>query len=438
MKRVLITGAGGFVGQATVRWFLDHGYEVRGLLLPEAQHPFCAEHLQWVRGDIRQLASLQSAVAGCDVVVHLAAAKGEGAESERINVEGSRNVVLACEVAGVRRVIYVSTISAKLQNPGVYGETKARAEIIFRERPIETIILRPSLVYGPGDRGVFAILVRLAGRSLVPVIGKGDSTYDPIFVDDMAEILGRVASWDMAKERCVVFEVGAGKNRTLNAILTLIGTHVHGRSRIRLFHIPIWFAAMSAQLLRVLPHPPLTLGQVRASTQTVPVYTTPLLDAIAFTPRPLKEGLQDLRVAQASGPRRLRTVAEYLLGPAQKRADLSLLMRMDQALKQFGLERAIPEALLSERFLLAGADAMTKLLRPKGDLQTALFVCTAVVECSPASASWLLPKQRTVVTLLGIWVRASLASLVALCIGGYVWFHYPSVRQTTFYERADV
>ena len=128
--KVLITGAGGFIGQAVTSRLLEEGYTVAVLVRSSRSISFYHPKLEWLLGDMRDKKSLVQNTKGVDVVVHLAAAKSDERESYEINVTGAQNLLEACETNGVKRIINISTISTKLPQKGVYAETKEKADEI--------------------------------------------------------------------------------------------------------------------------------------------------------------------------------------------------------------------------------------------------------------------------------------------------------------------
>ncbi|KGH47513.1 MULTISPECIES: NAD(P)-dependent oxidoreductase [Modestobacter] len=204
--RVLVTGASGMLGRATVQGLLDRGDEVTVLQRRPAGLP-CRE----VRGDVADPAVVARAVTGHDAVVHLAAkvdVTGRWAEYARANIEGTRAVVDACRQAGVGRLVHVSSpsvahggsalvgVGAQSADPararGHYSRSKAVAEqvaLAADDAALAVLVVRPHLVWGPGDTQLVARIVERARSGRLPVIGSGAALIDTTYVDNAAAAL---------------------------------------------------------------------------------------------------------------------------------------------------------------------------------------------------------------------------------------------------------
>lgn len=204
--RVFVTGASGFLGRGIADRYRAAGAEVRGVDLV-ADPAFGV-----VAGDVAERGAWQEAAAGCDLVVHTAAAvtmAGDLAGVYRANVIGTRNVLEAAERGGASRLLHLSTVVTfgfdfpdgvterdPVQVTGLpYGDTKVAAEQLLlqahAEGRVPVTIVRPGDVYGPRSRAWALIPVELlrARRLVVPARG----VFSPVYVDDLLDGLEAAA-----------------------------------------------------------------------------------------------------------------------------------------------------------------------------------------------------------------------------------------------------
>lgn len=210
--RVFVTGASGFIGRRLVPELCRAGHEVTALLL--ADEPAASALGAAVRrGDMTDPRTLTGVLDGQHSVVHLAGAVGYGQSFERcrrLNRDGTANVAGEALRAGVRRFLHMSSVSVYGRRPGVrldeesalckigdpYGDTKIEAERILRtletEGHLELTIVRPTVIYGPGDERFLPRLVENLRSGRSRVIGSGRNTVDAIHVDDVVRFLAAV------------------------------------------------------------------------------------------------------------------------------------------------------------------------------------------------------------------------------------------------------
>jgi len=204
---ILVTGGGGFLGQAVVRQLLEKGHSIR--VINRSGYPaLAALGVECLRGDLADAEAVDRAVNGCDAVIHVAAKAGPGLHApdfERPNVDGTRHVIEACRRHGVRALVHTSSPSVvhgggdieggdeRLPYPehfhSPYPETKARAEkmvLAANSDGLRTCALRPHLIWGPGDNQLLPRLIEKnrAGRLRLPAPEK---KIDTVYIDNAAE-----------------------------------------------------------------------------------------------------------------------------------------------------------------------------------------------------------------------------------------------------------
>ncbi len=207
--RILVTGGTGFTGKALVRRLLDLGHEVVALDYKEGLKT--AELREWgarvVLGSVTDAAVVREAMAGVEVVHHLAAAFREMNVPDtyywEVNVQGTRNVLEAALEQGVRKLVYCSTCGvhgnidhppggedAPIQPADYYQRTKYEAEplvLLFHQRGLPATILRPAAIYGPGDPERFLMIFRRVARGAFPMFGNGRTLYHPLYIDNLVD-----------------------------------------------------------------------------------------------------------------------------------------------------------------------------------------------------------------------------------------------------------
>ncbi len=192
--RVLVTGGTGVVGTGTVTALLRHGHEVR-LLARHAregarQWPDAVEPRP---GDVTDVARVDGAAEGCEAVLHLAAIVEEEPPQrtfERVNVDGTHNLLAEATRAGVKRFVYVSSLGAD-RGDSPYHQSKRAAEALVRASGLDWVIARPGSVYGPGDEQLSLLLRLVRTLPAVPVLSGGDAQFQPVWHEDLAEALAR-------------------------------------------------------------------------------------------------------------------------------------------------------------------------------------------------------------------------------------------------------
>jgi nucleoside-diphosphate-sugar epimerase len=202
-QRAYVTGGSGFVGGRLIRRLTADGVAVRGLARSEAAaQAVAAAGAEPVRGDLSDPVALRDGADGCDVAFHCAAHLsdwGSRDKFQRVNVEGTRNVVEACRAAGVERVVHVGTEAALMDgrplvrvnedaplrpdSPALYSSTKAQAEQIARDGG--AVAVRPRFIWGAGDTTLLVQMSKAVQDGRFAWIGGGRHLTDTAHVGNV-------------------------------------------------------------------------------------------------------------------------------------------------------------------------------------------------------------------------------------------------------------
>lgn len=208
--RILVTGGGGFLGQALCRGLVTRGHAVASF--NRGHYPqLDAIGVRQLRGDLADRDAVSAAAEGIDAVFHNAAKAGAWGpydDYHRANVVGTDNVIAACRAHGIARLVYTSTpsVTHRATHPveggtadsvpygegfkAPYAVTKMIAEkavLAANDATLATVALRPRLIWGPGDNQILPRLVARANAGRLRIVGDGDNLVDCTYIDNAAQ-----------------------------------------------------------------------------------------------------------------------------------------------------------------------------------------------------------------------------------------------------------
>ncbi|MGI9295792.1 MAG: NAD-dependent epimerase/dehydratase family protein [Pseudomonadales bacterium] len=224
-QKVFITGANGFVGRALGQLYRDQGVEVCGMdIAADTKHNVVA-------GDLLTRGDWQDVMTGCDAIIHTAAFVSNTSPYMKVwevNVKGTRNVIDAAVTAKVPRFVQLSSVAAfgfdfddgvdetapvcPVGHP--YIDSKIASEHVVLAAhgagEIETTIIRPGDIYGPGSRPwvILALEMIRDGKMILPANGKG--VFSPVYIDDVLDGIQLAASTAAAQGH--IFTIGSGED----------------------------------------------------------------------------------------------------------------------------------------------------------------------------------------------------------------------------------
>lgn len=292
--RVFLTGATGFVGSHLLRRLLRDGHQVRALVrrrgakLPDADVTGEVDELE---GDVTT-ANLVDALAGCEAVINLVGIIAEqGKQTFRaIHYEGTRNLVNAARNKGLKRFVQMSALGARPGDASPYHTTKFAAEEEVRRSGISWVVLRPSLIFGPGSAFVQQMFDVMRTAPLIrPVPGNGEYRFRPVHVDDVAECFTQALSNSAAIGQTI--NLVGGEELTLNEIAGEIASCLGIHKTV--VHVPIPLMKMAAAFFSVLPiTPPVTAVQIRMLEEGSTADPEPMTRIFGIEPIAFRAGLR--------------------------------------------------------------------------------------------------------------------------------------------------
>jgi nucleoside-diphosphate-sugar epimerase len=256
--KILITGGTGFTGKALVKRLLDMGHEVVALDYKEGLKT--QELRDWgaevVLGSVTDMEVVRRAVQGVEVVHHVAAAFREMDVPEsyyhEVNVGGTRNVLQAALDAGVRKVVSCSTCGvhgnvdhppagedAPIQPADYYQRTKYEAEPIaleFSQKGLDTVILRPAAIYGPGDPERFFLIFKRVAKGTFPMFGNGKTLYHPLYIDNLVDAF--ILAMEPGKGSGEAYLIADEQFLEIEDLVRRVGKALD--VDVKIPHLPVW------------------------------------------------------------------------------------------------------------------------------------------------------------------------------------------------------
>ena len=296
-KTALVFGASGFLGRAVVAQLAKAGWLVHAVVRDE----HCAPELKFLgrtgqvvvlRADVRGDAALEPLFHGAQLVVNaIGTMVQKGKEDfQAAHVEIPARLARLARQAGVQKFVHVSHLLADHHAPLAFLKSKAIGEDAVRTFFTDATIVRPSLMFGPRDR-FFTLLALLARYApVLPLIGKAEAQFQPVYVGDVARFIA--ASADNAQSMGKRYLLCGAEVYTMRGLYEAV-MQASGFKR-KIIPMPLGLAMMQARLAEFLPNPPTsrTLVQLLQEDHLMPAAPKDVgadgsLGSLGIHPQPL-------------------------------------------------------------------------------------------------------------------------------------------------------
>ncbi|MCO5220169.1 MAG: NAD(P)H-binding protein [Thermomicrobiales bacterium] len=289
---LFITGGAGFVGSAIQTALSDRPVRI---LVRSDDMGRRNQHATAVTGDVTNAESLRGLMDGCTTVVHLVAIIEEEGDAtfDTVIRKGTEHVVAEAQRAGVEHIVHMSALGVRNDPAYPYFHAKHQAEVAVQTSGIPWTIMRPSIIFGPGDGFINQLADLVRSAPVVPIAGSGRNRFQPVSVADVADAF--VWAIDHPESHEQIYELGGPDVLTYDEIMAIIQQQL-GTSK-RAVHIPASLVGGVVSLSSPLPsrlRPPVTKDQLK------------MLDIDNVTADSATERLT------GRPPRQLRTGIDYL------------------------------------------------------------------------------------------------------------------------------
>ena len=242
MKKTLIIGGTGFIGEILTKELIKSGYDVTLLIRKKNLNKVKKGEIRFLDGDLLDQNSLQKGVANFDLVINLASViRTIHKRKYQENIIGLKNLIEIMEQNGVSKLVYFSTQKINARKKGYYASSKSEAEEIITKSRLRFLIIRPNYVYDLDKRNDFYRIAKVMRHfRIAPIIGRGKNRIQPILRTDLAYLSTRQINKFVNNNNLdnKIVEISGKETLSISEIICLIGEEL--KIRYIKINIPEW------------------------------------------------------------------------------------------------------------------------------------------------------------------------------------------------------
>ncbi len=264
-KIIAIFGAGGFIGKHLIRNLTKLDYRIKvatrspylkGYLKPLGN----PGQIELFKTNVFNQEDVKKVLRNCDLAINLVGILHETRKQKFNHIHSHFPYLLSnlCNEIGIKNLIHVSALGVKERHKSLYMQSKLQGEKNIQDNFKSSVILRPSVIFGPEDKffNTFASIAQFS--PVLPLIGGGKTKFAPIYVGDVAKAI--VKTLELNNSEPKIYELGGPENYSFEELMEILLREI--KKKRFLISIPYGFAKFQSYFLQMLPNPLLTPDQV--------------------------------------------------------------------------------------------------------------------------------------------------------------------------------
>jgi len=264
-KIIAIFGAGGFLGKHLMRQLTKLDYRVK----VATRNPYLKGYLkplgspgqiELFKTNIFNENDVKKVLSNCELVINLVGILYETKKQKFNQIHSQFPLLLSklCNEAKIKKLVHISALGVKKEHASEYVQSKFKGENNIKDNFQSSVILRPSIIFGPEDKffNTFASLAQFS--PILPLVGGGKTKFAPIYVNDVAKAIVRVLELNNSETK--IYELGGPNNYSFKELMEILLNEI--KKKRFLVNIPFGFAKFQSYFLQMMPNPLLTPDQV--------------------------------------------------------------------------------------------------------------------------------------------------------------------------------